>query len=343
MQHTSIIQPRAWRATCLTGLSAMTLLLVGCASKPAQGYGEAAQQSTAAQAQQQMQSAEQATQVNTAQTYLDLIAQMQQAGQWYASLAHTEAFEQQHGASTQVRLLRADALRNTGQTQQAQQAYTELLSGSDSQMTSRARRGLGLLHASQGQYTLAVEQLELARKLNPIDANVLSDLAYAHMLDGRVAQAQHPILQAAQLAPGNPRVQLNMALYWLATGNQPEARRLLQRLSQRQPKNAPPLIDQDSLQTLQAQLTSIQKTMQDRASASALPIAPMQAQPAQVAAPAPSPTQAPATLQMQTQLLSAHPTLVVQRQTPMPPVPENAADMAPPSTAAEPATHDHPL
>src|SRR5256885_3547902 len=55
------------------------------------------QQETAAQAQQQLQNAQQATQVDNAQTYLDLITQMQQAGQWYASLAHTEAFEQQYG------------------------------------------------------------------------------------------------------------------------------------------------------------------------------------------------------------------------------------------------------
>src|SRR5256885_15134564 len=76
------------------------------------------QQETAAQAQQQLQNAQQATQVDNAQTYLDLITQMQQAGQWYASLAHTEAFEQQYGVNPESRLMRADALRNTGQVEQ---------------------------------------------------------------------------------------------------------------------------------------------------------------------------------------------------------------------------------
>nr|MBD4763317.1 hypothetical protein [Xanthomonas citri pv. citri] len=66
-----------------------------------------------------MQDAQQATQVDNAQTYLDLITQMQQAGQWYASLAHTEAFEQQYGTQPESRLMRADALRNTGQAEQA--------------------------------------------------------------------------------------------------------------------------------------------------------------------------------------------------------------------------------
>ncbi|WP_051303712.1 tetratricopeptide repeat protein [Comamonas composti] len=257
-------QPRRY---AVAALLAALALLGGCASQPGQGYGQAAQQSTAAQAQQQMQAAEQANQVDTVQTYLDLIVQMQQAGQWYASLAHTEAFEQQHGANVRIRLLRADALRNTGQVPAAQQAYTALLDGSDSTLLARARRGLGLLHASQGQYAQAVSQFEQARRLNPIDASVLSDLAYAHMLDGQLAPARLPIQQAAQLAPANARVQLNLALFWLASGEQAQAAELLQKLSQPQAKNAPALIDEDSLQTLQAQLAQVRQAVHMRAAA----------------------------------------------------------------------------
>lgn len=246
----------------LATLAALALALAGCASKGPQGYGApSAQQETAAQAQQQLQNAQQATQVDNAQTYLDLITQMQQAGQWYASLAHTEAFEQQYGVNQESRLMRADALRNTGQVEQARQAYLALLQGAT---TARARRGLGLLYASQGQYGQAVEQLDKARQLNPIDANVLSDLAYAHMLDGRLAAAQMPIMQASQLAPANARVQLNMALFWLASGNQAQASQLLRQLAQPQAKGALPMIDQTSLQTLQAQLTSVRDAVRLR-------------------------------------------------------------------------------
>ena len=246
----------------LAALATLALALAGCASKGPQGYGApSAQQETAAQAQQQLQNAQQATQVDNAQTYLDLIAQMQQAGQWYASLAHTEAFEQQYGVNPESRLMRADALRNTGQVEQARQAYLALLQGAT---TARARRGLGLLYASQGQYGQAVEQLDKARQLNPIDANVLSDLAYAHMLDGRLAAAQMPIMQASQLAPANARVQLNMALFWLASGNQAQASQLLRQLAQPQAKGALPMIDQTSLQTLQAQLASVRDAVRLR-------------------------------------------------------------------------------
>lgn len=256
MQDRHGIAPRP--APALLAAMALALALGGCASPSPAGYGLPSQAGTAAQAHQEMDKAERSTQLDAAQTYLDLIAQMQQAGQWYASLAHTQAFEQQYGVQPHSQLMRADALRNTGQLQQALQAYGALLQGATA---ARARRGMGLLHASQGQYPQAVEQLEMARQLNPIDASVLSDLAYAHMLDGALAAARVPMMQAAQLAPGNARVQLNLALYWLASGHQDEATQLLQRLSQPASKGAAPLIDQQSLQTLKSQLASVQRAV----------------------------------------------------------------------------------
>ncbi len=247
-------------------LATGALALAGCASKPAQGYG-AAEQNIAAQAQQQMESAEQATQVDPQKTYLNLIAQMQQAQQWYASLAHADAFERQYGSNPEIRLKRADAQRNTGQPQLAETNYRALLGDADSNTQARAHRGLGLLYAGQKRYAQAVTQLEMARQINPIDADVLADLAYTHMLDGRLTAASLPILQAAQLAPSNARVQLNLALYWLASGEQHQASQLLQRLRQPQAKNTPPLIDETSVQTLQSQLISIEQAARARAAA----------------------------------------------------------------------------
>ncbi|WP_423458403.1 hypothetical protein [Ottowia sp. VDI28] len=259
------------RAACAVVAGALTL--TGCGFKGPQGYG-VDDQSTAVQAQQQMEKAELSTQVDPQKTYLNLITQMQQANQWYASLAHTEAFERQYGTNPQIRLLRADALRNTGQPQQAEKEYRDLLLVPDVNTQSRARRGLGLLYASQKQFTLAVAQLESARQLNPIDADVLGDLAYANMLDGRLSAASLPIFQAAQLAPANARVQLNLALYWLASGEQGQAAQLLQRLRQPQAKNAPPLINEASLNDLHSQLLIVQQAVRARADASLMPAAP---------------------------------------------------------------------
>lgn len=261
--------PRPLRSLCTLALAAGALLLAGCAAKPAQGYGLAADPSLAQQAQQQLEKAEQLTQVDPQRTYLNLITQMQQARQWYASLAHTEAYERQYGSNAQIRLKRADALRNTGQALPAEQAYQALLGEADSQVQARAHRGLGLLYASQQRYAPAVAQLERARRLDPIDADLLADLAYTHMLDGRLDAAALPILQAAQLAPANARVQLNLALYWLASGARDQAAQLLQRLRQPPAQNTAPLIDDTSLQTLQAQLESIEQAVRARADASA--------------------------------------------------------------------------
>lgn len=259
----------AQRAAAALAFATSALLFAGCAAKPAQGYGAAAEAGLAQQAQQQLEKAEQLTQVDPKQTYLGLITQMQQANQWYAALAHTEAFERQYGGSAQIRLLRADALRNTGQTLPAESEYRALLGEPDSATQARAHRGLGLLHASQRSYAQAVAQLERARQLNPIDADLLSDLAYTHMLDGQLGAAALPILQAAQLAPNNARVQLNLALYWLASGAQEKATQLLQRLRQPPARNAAPLIDDTSLQTLQAQLATVAQAVQGRAQAGA--------------------------------------------------------------------------
>lgn len=255
----------------LVSMVLASLVLAGCAGKVPSGYGLMATQSTAAQAQEQLAQAEQANQADSVQTYLDLIAQMQQAGQWYASLAHADAFEKQHGTRPESTLLRADALRNTGQLQSANAAYQSLLGGSND---ARARRGLGLLHASQGQYGQAITQLELARQLNPIDASLLSDIAYAHMRDGNLTAARIPALQAAQLAPGNARIQLNLALYLLANGQQDDAYRLLQQLSQPQAKGAAPLIDQASTQMLQNQVGAIAQAVIARNTSSPASVAP---------------------------------------------------------------------
>ena len=253
---------------CFSRLAAALALaagvLAGCAAKPPQGYGAASDQGTAQQAQQQLEKAEQLTQIDPQQTYMNLIAQMQQAHQWYASLAHADAFERQYGSNAQIRLRRADALRNTGQAQPAEAAYRALLGEADPQIQARASRGLGLLYASQQRYAPAVEQLERARRLDPIDADLLADLAYTHMLDGRLDAARLPMLQAAQLAPANARVQLNLALYWLASGAPEQAQQLLQRLRQPLAPGGAPQIDDTSVQTLHARLALIEQAVHAR-------------------------------------------------------------------------------
>ena len=236
------------------------VLASGCASKPAQGYG--ASKSTAAMAQAQLAAAEKSTQdVDTEGAYLGLIAQMQQAGHWYAALAHTEAFEREHGTSHSLQLLRADALRNTQQYEAVLKLYNMLLA---TPQASRAYRGIGLLEANQGHYEAAIAAFEKARQINPIDAHVLSDMGYAYMRSGLLATAQLPVMQAAQLAPENPRIQLNLALYWMARGEEALGGQVLQKLQHPAPKAAKTLIGPAALESLQEQVSLVKAAVEAR-------------------------------------------------------------------------------
>ena len=250
--------PRTWAWGRLLGTS-LVVLAAGCAAKAPQGYGVS--QSTASQTQAQFMAAEQSTEVNTATTYLGLIEKMQQAGHWYASLAHTDAFVTQHGASPAVQLLRADALRNTRQYELARQTYTALLG---TPQASRAHRGIGLLEASQGRYDAAIKALEQARQLNPVDANTLSDMGYAYMRNGQLEQAHLPVMQAAQLAPDNSRIQLNLALYWLASGEDVLGGQLIQQLRQPRTKAGGALIDAEAVRSLREQVEVVHLAVQAR-------------------------------------------------------------------------------
>ncbi|MCJ0763908.1 tetratricopeptide repeat protein [Variovorax terrae] len=163
-------------------------------------------------------------QVNTAATYLTLIRQMQQRGLWFASLAHIDALEQQWGTSPEAALLRADALRQTGQAASSEQAYRKLMGTA---LEAAGYRGLGLLAAAQGDYARAIQMFEQAQRRSPTDALLLSDLGYAYMKAGRLAQARIPIMQAAQLQPEMPKVQGNFALYLLVDGKPQQAGALM--------------------------------------------------------------------------------------------------------------------
>jgi Flp pilus assembly protein TadD len=185
------------------------------------GYGVGVQ----AERQAAQQTAERADQApNTPGMYLALIDKMQDRGLYYASLAHIDAFEKQYGVTPDTRLLRADALRETEQPEAAAEAYSALL---DTPLAARGYHGLGLLAGAAGDFTGAAKALEQASRLSPVDATVLSDLAYARLREGDVAGARVPLFQAAELDQGNPKITGNMVLYLMAAGRTADARELM--------------------------------------------------------------------------------------------------------------------
>lgn len=201
---------------------ACLLALAGCGATGPATYPGARAAADRAAADDALAPADGALQ--TPAIHLRLIEQMQRDGLWFASLAHLDALERRTPATAETLRLRADALRRTGQIAESRQQYLRLL---DTPLAGPAYHGLGLLAGADGDFPQAVEMLSQARRLDPTDALVLSDLGYALLRAGRTAQARVPLMQAGQLQPGQPQVQANLALYLFATRRSNDAEQLM--------------------------------------------------------------------------------------------------------------------
>lgn len=156
--------------------------------------------------------------------YLQLIQRMQLQGAWFASLAHIQAYRQQHGDNPALQLAHADALRQTGEPEQAAAIYRRIGRGP---LQAAAAHGLGLIAMSQGQTAQAIEQLRLASQLSPLQADYLGDLGYALLLAGNHAAARAPLAQAAELQPGDGRAVANLALWQMLDDHGDSARQMM--------------------------------------------------------------------------------------------------------------------
>lgn len=158
------------------------------------------------------------------QLYLELITQMQRQGAWYASLAHVDAYRQRYGDSPALRLLQADALRETGQLPGAQTLYASLTNGPQA---AAAWHGLGLIAVRNGDDTQAAQALARAVQLQPLNTDYLGDLGFARLRAGQLDQAREPLAKAAELAPGNVKANANLAVYALLRNDTATAERIL--------------------------------------------------------------------------------------------------------------------
>ncbi|WP_411851183.1 Flp pilus assembly protein TadD [Stenotrophomonas sp. LGBM10] len=156
--------------------------------------------------------------------YLDLIAKMQKQGAFYASLAHVDAYRQRYGDSPALRLLHADALRETGQRDAALAAYTGLTTGPQA---AAAWHGIGLIAARNDDDARAETALARAVQLQPLNTDYLGDLGFARLRAGHWDQAQAPLAMAAELAPGNVKANANLAVWALLRGQPETAERII--------------------------------------------------------------------------------------------------------------------
>lgn len=158
--------------------------------------------------------------------YLGLLKQMQLQGAYYASLAHIDAFRQRFGDSPELRILQANALRETGDDASAAGIYRSLIKGTQA---APAWHGLGLIAAATQDHTAAQLALDNAVRADPLNVAYLGDLGFALLQAGHVEQARAPLAKAAELGPDNIRAISNLALWALLSGQTTTAESMMQR------------------------------------------------------------------------------------------------------------------
>ncbi|WP_164093278.1 Flp pilus assembly protein TadD [Stenotrophomonas maltophilia] len=193
---------------------------------------------------------------NSRNAYLELIERMQQQGAWYASLAHVEAFRQRYGDRPALRLLQADALRETGQADAAVTLYRELSSGPQA---AAAAHGLGLIAARRDDDAGSEQALARATQLQPLNTDYLGDLGYARLRAGQFDQAREPLAKALELSPGNAKATANLALWAVLRGDQATAERLSAQAS----------LNEETRRSIQQQAQQIRTRLQQRQAAAA--------------------------------------------------------------------------
>lgn len=202
------------------------------------------------------------------QLYAELIAKMQQQGAYYASLAHVDAYRQRYGDSPQLRLLNADALRETGQREAAMTMYNSLTSGPQA---AAAWHGLGLIAARDGDAARAEQALARAVQLQPLNTGYLGDLGFARLRAGDWSRAQEPLAKAAELSPGSAKANANLAVWALLRGQNEMAETIMRnaRLTEAAQAEVRRLADQ--LRQQAAPAPSIQRTPASVAAAEGTP------------------------------------------------------------------------
>lgn len=155
---------------------------------------------------------------------LDLIEQLMAGGRLHAALAHLDNLDSQ---SLHARYLRAEILRQTGRTDNAEQLYETLL---DTCMQGQGHHGLGLIAGRQQQLDKASQQLAQAARLLPVDARVRNDYGYVLLLKGELPAARAEFLTAMELDDQATLAATNMLLLLLLNNQQAEAESLSRRM-----------------------------------------------------------------------------------------------------------------
>lgn len=221
---------RSRAARC--GLAASVLVigagLSGCQTNKTESAWQLIQQQQQEQAlmRQKEDEAENRRRPKEPEMMLSLIVEAQRQERYFASLAYIGGFEQKFGKDPRVAVLRAEALRQTGQAALSEQAYRALTA---TDQAAEGWHGLGLIAGARGQFDQAADYLGRAARLSPMDARILGDLGYARLRAGDPAGARVPLGQAAELTPESGKVLANLAVLLLVEGDALRAQQVMDR------------------------------------------------------------------------------------------------------------------
>ncbi len=194
--------------------------LGACAHPGGYGVSDAA----LAQQAQQRDEAKQ-DRPDSAKVYLTLIEQMQQKGLYFASLAHLDEYEHEYGvapahdAAARGRIAHDGPVRRERGRLPFPARHAACRAG-----LSRSRPARGRTGATSRQPR---SNSRRAVDASPTEAELLSDLAYARLREGDLADARVPIMKAAELDQKNPKILSNLAIYLLANGQVKNANSLM--------------------------------------------------------------------------------------------------------------------
>ncbi|MCI0510312.1 Flp pilus assembly protein TadD [Chromohalobacter marismortui] len=159
---------------------------------------------------------------------ISLIRQMLNDGKPRAALAHLDdlALDTTRETLAEPRLLRGEALRETGKRDKADAVYATL---TDTCLAADAWRGIARNHAARGQLGTALEAMQRAREARPIDAAIRNDLGYLYLLQGQPRRAEEEFLTALELSPGYARAARNLVMALYAQNDDRQAQGIAQR------------------------------------------------------------------------------------------------------------------
>lgn len=156
--------------------------------------------------------------------YLDVVRALQNEGRWNASLAYLDAYDNVREVEPSAQVLRADALAEIGDLEEARAIYQSLLSTS---VAPAAQAGLGHVAAGQGNWAQAATHFTEASQARPTDAGYLNNLGYALLHTGQSDLALRALARAYELAEDAASIRNNLAIALVQAGRTSQFEALL--------------------------------------------------------------------------------------------------------------------